>query len=142
MQFLVAKLSIWAEVLFTERSALIPSVTFEVTDSWKGVTSTSTTIFNMSNSILVASVVEFPFKQGDRYLVHANRDTGALVTNRCYPTKLLDEAADDLRDLGPPVIVLQPEPAQRKGLWTLPAVLSLLVLPLIVLLMRSQRRLR
>jgi hypothetical protein len=116
-----------------------PLVKLTVLEAWKGVTTSSVTIDNM-----MRTSVEAPLEQGQQYLVYSYRDseTGRLATNGCLGTKLLAGAATDLRELGPPTIVLQVAPAHRGSVWVLPAAISLLVLAPIVLFMRRQRRSR
>lgn len=119
------------------------SVTFNVIEAWKGATTTTITVNNRNDSVFLSgSSLKFPFKQGERYLVYAYHDSeiGNLTTNGCKGTKLLNDATADLRELGPPIIMLPPAPAQRSAPWAVSAALSLLVFSLIVLFTRYQRR--
>jgi len=82
-------------------------VTLRVLDSWKGVTT--------SDVILSTGIGRgdcgFDFTPGTRYLIYGGWDRdGELGTSICTRTKPLKDATSDLAELGPPNIVIQPEP--------------------------------
>lgn len=85
-------------------------VTFQVLESWKGVTTTTSTIKAQANPTIAVR-----FEQGQQYLVYADYEQplgrGPLTTNGCKGTKPIAEARADLHALGASVIVLQPAPA-------------------------------
>jgi hypothetical protein len=116
-------------------------VTFNVLESWKGVTQTTVVLEGQSRTS-----TEFPFQQGQRYLVYAyhegNNGAGSLTTNGCKGTKLLHDAHDDVLELGPPAITLQPA-VDGTPRWLLPFVMSITMLLTlgIVVVVRRRRRL-
>jgi hypothetical protein len=76
------------------------AVTLKVRGVWKGVKDKEVTLYTANHS--AACGVEF--KEGVEYLVYAdqqkNGDRVALSTNSCTRTRSLDNAAEDLKELG------------------------------------------
>jgi hypothetical protein len=69
----------------------------EVERAWKGVDKKTVSVLTSSHS----SACGYGFKKGERYLVYAggNRDE-KLITSICSRTRRMNEAGDDLRELG------------------------------------------
>jgi hypothetical protein len=97
-----------ANVVAVEDDATSPimrkKVTLQVLESWKGVT--------MSEVVLYTGIGRgdcgFAFSAGARYLVFGGWDrNGDLGTGICTRTKLLEDAASDLSELGQPSITIQ-----------------------------------
>lgn len=74
------------------------SVTFNVSEVWKGPEDATLTIRTADNS----AACGYNFEEGKEYLVYAytNPEDGGLATGLCNRTALLSEANDDLAALG------------------------------------------
>ncbi len=97
------------EVVGVESDVLLPGpgpplgkVTFDVRDSWKGVSGQSVVVYGQGPEVSCG----IDFEQGKSYLVYAYRSKGnegdPLETSLCDATKPLAEAKGDLPVLGPP----------------------------------------
>jgi hypothetical protein len=62
------------------------SVTFQVADSWKGVTTNEVTL----ESVGISSSCGFTFIQNHQYLVYGQEQNGIITTGLCTRTKALD----------------------------------------------------
>lgn len=72
-------------------------VTFDVSTSWKGVTTKQVTI----KTALDSASCGFAFEAGKEYLVYSNKDeTNVLKTSICSRTQALTVASEDLASLG------------------------------------------
>lgn len=75
--------------------------TFEISRTWKGTTGKTADVHMQLSSCA------YTFKKGKSYLVYCYRDkvdgklTGPLRTNICMRTRPLEQAKDDLKELGP-----------------------------------------
>ncbi len=70
---------------------------FEVEKSWKGIDKKQVSVFTSSNSASCG----YNFQKGQSYLVYANADEQErLVTGICSRTKNLNDAREDLNELG------------------------------------------
>ncbi len=90
-------------------------VTFDVEESWKGVSEEPIVI----HDYMLSTSCGIGFHEGERYLVFANydkqgEDTSLLRTMACSGTKPLSAAGADLQALGPAELVLPEtvEPAE------------------------------
>lgn len=71
------------------------TVTFEVDKAWKGVAEKKMIITTPTNSC------GHRFEKGKEYVVYASGKVGSIPdTNLCHRTKLRDQAAEDLKELG------------------------------------------
>lgn len=71
-------------------------VTFEVDRSYKGVDAGRVVVTTASDGAMCG----FGFQQGKSYLVYGYGDKEALNTNLCTRTKSIENAGDDLKELG------------------------------------------
>lgn len=71
-------------------------VKFDIDTSWKGETEDQAFIMTADNS----AACGYYFKKGEAYLVYSYLYEGVLHTNICTRTSLLENATEDLRELG------------------------------------------
>lgn len=69
-------------------------ITLQVAESWKGVTEEEISVYTGLTGVSCA----YGFVNGKRYLVYAYQDskTDKLIASMCSPTKLVDDATEDL----------------------------------------------
>ena len=73
------------------------NVTFEVDQQWKGDEAETIVIQTATSS----ATCGYPFEVNQTYLVYANQPQGSkLRTDHCSRTTLLNQATDDLSELG------------------------------------------
>lgn len=73
--------------------------TFDVKESWKGVSGESVSVYGHGDGIFCG----LNYDEGKSYLVYAERrGKDDLKAAQCTSTKLLSKASEDLRALGPP----------------------------------------
>lgn len=117
------------EVTSIEEDELAPGggpplgrVTFDVNESWKGVTEGTVSVYGQGDG----NFCGLDFDPDKSYLVYAYRTGDHLETGLCTATKPLAEAREDLRLLGPPTSSLPdtggPEPPGALGSRTASAV--------------------
>ena len=89
-----------------QRSAL-RLVVFQVSGAWKGVNHQVAYVFTAQNR----TACGYPFEEGKEYVVWAERDLGdapgELVTDTCRSTREVQDASEQLRQLGKPKLVLK-----------------------------------
>ncbi len=95
------------------------TATFEVTRYWKGVSSSTVQVTTASTG----AACGYYFQEGESYLVYAHGVTDDLSVNSCSRTRLMENATEDLQELGPGTSTLPPFIA-----WLLRTILSLLCL--------------
>jgi len=114
-------------------------VTFDVNESWKGVTEGTASVYGQGDEVSCG----LDFDPGERYLVYAYRTGDHLETSFCEATKPLAEAREDLRLLGSPSSTLPdtggPEPAQVPASRAAVAVASVALIALAGALILRQR---
>lgn len=71
-------------------------IEFQVYNSWKGVSDKSVTIYAEESS----AACGYKFEENKEYLVYAYEDEGKLKTGLCTRTNLLENAQQDLKELG------------------------------------------
>lgn len=71
-------------------------VKFDIDTSWKGETEDQVFVMTADNS----AACGYYFKKGEAYLVYSYLYEGVLHTNICTRTSLLENATEDLRELG------------------------------------------
>ena len=71
-------------------------VVFRVEEAWKGVNEKTISVFTSSTSLACG----FSFKRGLTYLVYAHGKEGRLSTSVCTRTGILEDAYNDLEELG------------------------------------------
>ncbi|MGC5323925.1 hypothetical protein [Brevibacillus sp. SYSU BS000544] len=94
-------------------------VTFDVSTSWKGVTTKQITI----KTALDSASCGFAFEAGKEYLVYSYKgDANVLETNICTRTQALTAASDDLTSLGAGVTPVQDgqQPTAEKQMFISP----------------------
>lgn len=89
------------EVTHIEKKNRSRKVTFEVSNTWKGVTKSQIVISTGLNS----ADCGFPFELGGNYLIYANESSmyggvDELSTTICNRTAAIEEAQQDLETLG------------------------------------------
>ncbi|KGP72767.1 hypothetical protein [Pontibacillus yanchengensis] len=89
------------EVIDIEKKSRSRKVTFEVSNTWKGVTKSEIVITTGLNS----ADCGFPFEVGESYLLYANESSmyegvAELSTTICDRTAAIEEAQQDLETLG------------------------------------------
>ena len=92
-----------AEVVFTGKvvglSTNNGTAALEIYSTWKGISPWK----NRIEMRMVFSDCYYELKLGQEYLLYADKgEDQNLVTNMCYPNRLLAEAGEDLRELGKP----------------------------------------
>lgn len=92
--------SVDEDMLSADGGPPLGSVSFDVSESWKGVSEQSAFVYGQGNGASCG----IDFAKGEDYLVYAYRTgaegSGPLETNLCKATKPLSEAETDLRLLG------------------------------------------
>ncbi len=76
--------------------ALENKISFQVYNSYKGISDKEITIYTAQDS----AACGFKFQENKEYLVYVYEYDGKLETNFCTRTKLLENANDDLKELG------------------------------------------
>lgn len=71
-------------------------VVFAVNSSWKGVAKREISVFTASQS----AACGYNFRKGMTYLVYADSSQGKLVTSLCSRTRRVEDAREDLKELG------------------------------------------
>ncbi len=96
-------------------------VTFDVEESWKGVSEEQGVILGSSFSAMEEGDCGIDFREGERYLIYSTYggqgEDRALTTGICEGTKPLKAADDDLEALGPAELELpetEEEPDESK----------------------------
>lgn len=86
-------------------------VTFVIHQSWKGVTNDTASVYTSGTDeyalIKEGITCGLGFEEGQSYLVYSYRDKnrhGPAHVSRCGGTKPLGAAADELQELGPPML--------------------------------------
>lgn len=84
------------------------TVTFEVSEAWKGVRDPILKVNTAGNS----AICGYAFKNGQDYLVYATKEPGYdLRVSLCSRTQPLDQAAEDLKELGEPAVSMSQKSA-------------------------------
>ena len=82
--------------VFSQSSADLVAVLFEVEQSWKGLNQKQVVVYTERSSASCG----FEFALNEEYLVYAREDSGTLKAGLCSRTTLLSSADTDLVELG------------------------------------------
>ena len=81
----------------------VMTATLEVVQHWKGVETEQVTV----STAAMESVCGVSFEVGTSWLVYADVENGALRTGLCSRTRRIEEADEDLAELGADVVLVE-----------------------------------
>jgi hypothetical protein len=123
---------------FLSSSADPVSVTFDVSDVWKGPAYRQLVVTTVRDSASCG----YPFQVGETYLVYATEQGAELTTNLCSRTNSISQAQSDLVALGPgtaPTLDSAPQRSPINSLLLALGGVSIVLTGLILLLLRKRR---
>lgn len=98
----IGSLNVKDQEATTASGPFLDPVTFNVKESWKGVSEESATVYGQGDEVSCG----LNFEKGESYLIYAGRPDGqedrALETNLCSATTPFSDTESAVRALGPP----------------------------------------